>query len=87
MEADRGAVLSMVIRSAYLLVGIGLAIGIPLSLMMSRVLDSKLYGVSARNPWVLGGAVVVLAAFAFMAVILPARRATSIDPIKTLRFE
>jgi putative ABC transport system permease protein len=87
LGADRRAVLSMVIRSALLLVGIGLAIGIPLSLMMNRLLDSKLYGVSGHNPVVLGGAVVVLAAFAFAAVIIPARRATSIDPIMTLRFE
>jgi predicted permease len=87
LGADRSAVLSMVVRSAYLLVGIGLTIGVPLYWAMSRLLDSRLFGVTGRNPLVLGGAVVILAVFAFVAVIIPARRAASIDPIKTLRFE
>jgi ABC-type antimicrobial peptide transport system permease subunit len=52
---------------------------------MGRVLGTKLYGISGYNPVVLGGAVALLAAFALAAVIAPARRAASIDPIETLR--
>jgi predicted permease len=85
LGADRANVVSMVIRNAYLLVAIGLAIGLPLSLAMGRVLGTKLYGISGYNPVVLGGAVALLAAFALAAVIAPARRAASIDPIETLR--
>jgi ABC-type antimicrobial peptide transport system permease subunit len=68
LGADRKIVLSMVVRSAYSLVGIGLVIGILLFFVMSRLLDSKLYGVSGHNPVVLGGAIVLLAIFAFVAV-------------------
>ena len=85
LGADRRMVAAMVVRNAYLLVGIGLAIGIPLTLAMGRVLQTKLYGISGYNPVVLGGAVVTLAAFALAAVITPARRAASIDPIESLR--
>jgi ABC-type antimicrobial peptide transport system permease subunit len=85
LGADRANVVSMVIRNAFLLVAIGLAIGLPLSLAMGRVLGTKLYGISGYNPVVLGGAVALLAAFALAAVIAPARRAASIDPIETLR--
>ena len=87
LGADRGRILSMVIRSAYLLIGIGLAIGIPMTLAMGRVLRTKLFGISSYNPVVLAGAVAVLAAFALAAVIAPARRASAIDPIQTLRLD
>ena len=85
LGADRRNVVALVIRSAYLLVGVGLAIGIPLTLAMGSVLSTKLYGISGYNPVVLAGAVALLAAFALAAVITPARRAAAIDPSETLR--
>jgi ABC-type antimicrobial peptide transport system permease subunit len=85
LGADRAQVISMVIRGAYVLVGMGLAIGVPLALAMGRVLGTQLYGISSNNPVVLAGAVLLLAAFALAAVIAPARRASSIDPVETLR--
>ena len=85
LGADRTKVISIVIRGAYALVGIGLAAGVALTLATGRVLSAQLYGISSYNPVVLAGAVLLLACFALTAVILPARRAASIDPIETLR--
>ena len=85
LGADRARVVSMVIRGAYVLVAIGLALGVPLALAMGRVLSAQLYGISSNNLAVLAGAVLLLACFAMIAVLVPARRAASIDPIETLR--
>jgi ABC-type antimicrobial peptide transport system permease subunit len=87
LGAGRPTVLSLVIRGVCTLVAIGLAIGIPLSLAMGRVLSTKLYGISPHDPVTLAGAVALLAVFALAAVIVPARRAASIDPVITLRLD
>jgi ABC-type antimicrobial peptide transport system permease subunit len=75
----------MVLRNAYLLVVIGLAVGIPIALGMGRLLGSRLYGISWYSPAILGGSAVALSVFAFAATIMPARRAASVDPVETLR--
>jgi predicted permease len=87
LGADRGAVLKMVLRNAYTLVAIGLALGIPFALGMGRLLGSKLYGIRWYDPGILGLAAVVLGVFAFIATIVPARRAAAVDPVETLRGE
>jgi predicted permease len=87
LGAARGQVVAMVLRSALLLIGVGLAIGIPLELSVSRLLASQLYGVKSYDPVVLGGAVVLLAACALLAGLVPARRAASIEPMQALRTE
>ncbi|HYL77605.1 MAG TPA: ABC transporter permease [Bryobacteraceae bacterium] len=85
LGADRKQVVAMVLRNAYTLIAIGLALGIPLALAMGRVMGSKLYGISWYSPAILAGAGIILAAFALVATIAPARRAASLDPIQTLR--
>jgi ABC-type antimicrobial peptide transport system permease subunit len=77
----------MVLRDAFVLIAIGLAIGIPAELAVSGLLASQLYGVKSRDPVVLGGAVVLLAGCAFIAGLLPARRAAAIEPMQALRTE
>jgi ABC-type antimicrobial peptide transport system permease subunit len=77
----------MVLGNAYVLVAIGLAVGVPFAVGMGRLLGSKLYGISWYNPAILAGSVAVLGLFAFAATIIPARRAASVDPVETLRGE
>src|SRR5579864_7568608 len=83
--ADRRRVLTMVLRRALLQAMLGLAIGLPLALVEGAVLSSQLYGVTSRDPFVLGLAVAVLASSAGVAACIPALRAASIDPVRALR--
>jgi predicted permease len=85
LGANRGNVLALVLRAASWQVGLGLAIGIPVSLLAGRLMSSQLYGVSTYDPWTLAGAVVVLSAFAAIAGFIPAKRASSIEPMHALR--
>ena len=64
-----------------------LIIGLGLTLMSTRVLESLLYGVGPRDPLVLSVSMVVLAGVAALASWIPARRASRIDPIEALRME
>ncbi len=87
MGADRRNVLGLVMRGALLQIAIGLAIGIPVALLGGHLMSSQLYGVSKYDPFTLASAVVVLAACAAIAGFVPARRASSIEPMNALRTE
>jgi ABC-type antimicrobial peptide transport system permease subunit len=87
LGANRSHVVVMVMRRALGLVAIGLAIGIPVALLGSRLMRTQLYGVRTYDPVTLAGAVFVLAAFAALAGFIPARRAASIEPMHALRQE
>jgi macrolide transport system ATP-binding/permease protein len=87
LGADRRNVLGLVLRGALAQLGLGLAIGIPAALAGGRVLADQLYGVKSHDPMILGLAAVILAACAVLAVSVPARRATRVDPIVALRYE
>jgi putative ABC transport system permease protein len=66
---------------------VGLAIGIIGALALGRVLASLVFGVSTRDPLTYLSVSLLLAAVALMATIVPAYRATRVDPMKTLRDE
>jgi predicted permease len=87
LGATRANVVSMVLRSAFAQIAIGLAIGTPLAILCDVYLAHQLYGVSRFNPLALGGAIFILSLCAFIAGIIPARRAASIDPMEALRIE
>ncbi len=87
LGANRSNVLNMVLRGAFLEVGIGLCIGTPLAILCGRYLAHQLYGVGRFDPLVLGGATVVLSVCALLAGFLPAHRAASIEPVEALRSE
>ncbi len=87
LGADRGDVLSLVLRGALLQIAIGLVIGLPLAILAGRIMAAKLYAVASFNPVALGGAILVLILCAFLAGLIPARRAASIEPVKALRIE
>jgi macrolide transport system ATP-binding/permease protein len=87
LGANRGWVITMVMRSALLQTALGLAIGIPVALMCVRFVESQLYDIHHANILVVGAAIVVLAAAACIAGLIPARRAASIEPAQALRNE
>ena len=87
LGADRRTVLGMVLRGASLQVALGLAIGIPAALAVSRLLSSILYGVKSYDPAILLLAAGILSACALIAGLIPARRAAKVDPMVALRYE
>jgi predicted permease len=87
LGADRLNMLGMVLRGAFLQVGIGLAIGIPITVFGGRVMASQLFGVKPYDPLVLSITTIVLSAAAFIAAIIPARRAANTEPMLALRTE
>jgi ABC-type antimicrobial peptide transport system permease subunit len=87
LGAMRGSVVWLVMREVLLLVGLGLTVGIPAALALGRFISSQLYGVKASDPWVAGIAVILLSLIAAMAGLVPARRASRIDPLVALRYE
>src|SRR5579859_5971506 len=87
LGAQRGDVLQMVLREGMLLVGVGVIVGIPLSLASSRVLGTYLFGLKSTDPLSLGAVIAMLGAVAAVAGFIPARRATKVNPIVALRYE
>jgi ABC-type antimicrobial peptide transport system permease subunit len=83
----RGSVVWLVMREVVLLLGLGLAVGIPSALALGRFISAQLYGVKENDPWVAGIAVVLLSLIAATAGLVPARRASRIDPLLALRYE
>lgn len=78
-------VLGMVVTQGMKLTGIGLALGLVVSVAASKLAAGLLVGVSATDPLVFAAAAVFLAAVAAAASYLPARRATKVDPVTALR--
>ena len=87
LGAQTRDVLRLIINQGMRPVVVGLAIGIAAAFALGRLLSSQLFEVSAHNPVLLGGATVLLAAIALLACLLPARRATLVDPVQALRTE
>ncbi len=87
LGAQRGQVLSMVLREVLLLASVGCALGVAASLLLARLIGSALFGVSATDPVTLVAAVFTLLAVAVLAGFVPAKRAASVDPVAALRLE
>ena len=85
LGADRSAVRGLVLRHGLVLTAVGILIGIAGSLALTRWLSSLLFGVEPNDPLVFGAVAIGLALVAALAGWLPARRATSVDPLLALR--
>jgi ABC-type antimicrobial peptide transport system permease subunit len=87
LGADRGDVLREVLKHALSQVLVGLVLGVPLALVLGRLMAAHLYNVSSYNPLILGSAFGTLVIAAVLAALLPARRAAAIEPVQALRNE
>jgi len=80
-------VLRLIMAQGMKPVVVGLIAGLAAALALARLLASQLYQVSAYNPLLLSATLLILGATALLACLLPARRATRVDPIQALRTE
>ncbi|HSM59739.1 MAG TPA: FtsX-like permease family protein, partial [Longimicrobiales bacterium] len=87
LGARASEVVGMMLRRGLVGVAVGLAIGLGASLVATRALTTVLFGVEPTDPGTLGAVVVLLAGVAAIACWLPARRATRVDPVASLRSE
>jgi predicted permease len=87
LGASRGAVVQMVLREVLLITGGGVAVAIPLALILGNVVKSQLFGISYGDPFVLLAVVLGIGAVALLAASLPARRAVRVEPITALHYE
>lgn len=87
LGAQRGAVHGMILREAGLLTGIGIAVGLALSIGSSALMKSLLFGIRAWDMTTLGSVAGVLVVAALGASYIPARRAAAVNPVDALRAE
>jgi len=77
----------MIVQRGLVLAGTGLLIGLPVTLVIARLLANIIFGVKEYDPAMFGMGLLVLASAALLACYIPARRATRVDPMATLRTE
>ena len=87
LGSSRASVLWLVLGDALVLVGLGVAVGVPTALALSHFIASLLFGLTPTDPMTIGVVVMILLAVTFLSSYIPARRAAGIDPINALRFE
>jgi len=85
--ASRRNVLALILGQGLRLVGLGVAAGVALALVLMRTLTSALYGLGAADPLVYGGGAMLLLLIGVGACVTPARTASAVDPIVALRSE
>jgi predicted permease len=87
LGAQQREILRMVLRKGFVLIGVGIFIGLLASYGLTRFLASQIWGVSATDPWTFGTVVGLVVITGLAACLLPARRAASVDPLVALRYE
>jgi predicted permease len=87
LGAQTSEIMRMVLGQGMRLAGMGAAVGLIVSVIFSRLLQSQLFHVSAFDPLTFGAMALVLVGAALLASYIPARRATRVDPMVALRYE
>ena len=85
LGASRGSIAQLILMRAFALVLIGLSLGFAASLLLRQAVSALLYGVKAGDPLTMGEVCILLFAVSAVASYIPARRATRIDPMRTIR--
>jgi len=87
LGSTRAAVLKLVLSEVLWLAGAGIAVSLPVTLLLTRTLKTQLYGVSPNDPVTIAAVGFLLALVALFSASLPARRAAKVDPMVALRYE
>ncbi|AXC10574.1 ABC transporter, permease protein [Acidisarcina polymorpha] len=87
LGASSGGVLWLVLRQSLGLLGMGIALGVPATLVASQAIQAGLYGLKPSDPLTLIGSILMIAIVSVTAAYFPARRATRVDPAVALRYE
>lgn len=77
----------LVLRQSLVMIGVGLAAGVPLALILTRYIRTLLYGIEPNDPWSFAAAALLMAAVGAAAAWIPAQRASKVDPMAALRNE
>jgi ABC-type antimicrobial peptide transport system permease subunit len=85
LGAVRANVIWLVMREVLLLAGVGVLIGLPAALAVTRLVTSQLYGITPTDPSTLVWATVGVGVIAALSGYVPARRATQVDPVAAIR--
>ncbi len=84
---DQRSAVAMVLREVFVLAGAGIVLGLPLAILVTRSAETLLYGLTPDDPLNVIASVVALLLSAFLAGLVPARRASRVDPAVALRIE
>ncbi len=87
LGAQPRGVLNMIMLKGLRPILAGIVVGLAASFALTRLMASQIYGVTATDPWTFAGVVIILTVVAMLACLLPARRATQVDPLIALRYE
>jgi predicted permease len=77
----------MVLRETFVLVAVGIGVGIPIAWGLSRYVETLLFGLKPGDGLTIAGVVLLMVAIALIAAIAPSRRAAGVDPLRALRYE